>query len=163
MSELSFTVPGVPAPQGSLIRTRYGVRPDNPATRPWKQAVAWEAQALLGDLEIITGPVEITALLYFPRPKGHFGTGRNAAVLKASAPTFHQSKPDTDKLQRAIGDSLTGTLLRDDSQIVHWDVWKLYGAPPRAEITVRALTKALPSEPILEAAADDLATERSPA
>jgi Holliday junction resolvase RusA-like endonuclease len=143
VSDISLTVPGVPAPQGSLIR------PDNPATRPWKQAIAWEARAALGHFDLITGPVEIIARLYFPRPKSHFGTGRNASVLKATAPSFHQSKPDTDKLQRAIGDSLTGVLLRDDSQIVHWDVWKFYGNPPRAELELHLLTESATLAPRL--------------
>lgn len=31
---IEFTVPGIPAPQGSKVRTKWGMREDNPATRP---------------------------------------------------------------------------------------------------------------------------------
>lgn len=138
MAEVTFTVPGVPAPQGSKTRTKWGVREDNPATRPWRSAIAWEATAAMQGLDILTGPVEVLVHFVFPRPKSHFGTGTRGEVLKESAPKLHTSPPDADKLERAIGDSLRGIVLRDDAQIAHWDVWKLYGQP-HAEIVVREL------------------------
>jgi crossover junction endodeoxyribonuclease RusA len=61
----------------------------------------------------------------FTRPKGHYGTGKNANRLKVSAPDFHLVKPDADKLQRAIGDSIEQSgLVRGDQQIVNWSVSK---------------------------------------
>ena len=142
--EIRFTVLGEPIPQGSKARNRFGggVREDNPRTKPWRQAVAAEAIEAMDGRDLLTGPLEVHAVFYFNRAKGHFGTGKNAEILKASAPLFHEKKPDVDKLQRAIGDSLTGHVMRDDSQIVHWNVWKLYGAP-RAEILVRRVQPAL--------------------
>jgi len=146
---IAFKVAGVPAPQGSKTRTRWGgIREDNPATRPWREAVAWAAtQAMQGGdpeghsriLEVrppLTGPLELAVAFYFPRPKHHYGTGRNADRLKDTAPTWCATKPDTDKLIRAIGDAITGIICRDDSQIVRVTAWKLYGTPA-AEITVR--------------------------
>ena len=42
---VAFTVLGEPAPQGSKVRNRYGgIRESNPRTRPYRQAVAAEAQ-----------------------------------------------------------------------------------------------------------------------
>lgn len=138
MAEVSFTVPGIPAPQGSKTRTRYGVREDNPATRPWRAAVAWEATAAMQMREWLTGPLGLEVSFYFPRPKNHFGTGSKANTLKPAAPEWHASKPDADKLVRAIGDSLTGIVARDDSLIARVLVEKLYGAS-RAEIRVYEL------------------------
>lgn len=147
---VSFTVPGVPAPQGSKVRTRYGMREDNPATRPWRQAVAWEATVAMtatrGDVDFmpdsrvapLVGPLELEAVFYFPRPKSHYRTGKLAGQLKPSAPFHHATKPDGDKLVRAIGDAITGVVCRDDSQIVRCTFEKRYGQP-RAEVTVRAL------------------------
>lgn len=134
---IAFKVAGVPAPQGSKTRTRWGgIREDNPATKPWRSAVAWEATAAMHGTQPLTGPLELAVTFYFPRPKSHYGTGKNADRLKDTAPTWCATKPDTDKLIRAIGDAITGIVCRDDSQIVRVTAWKLYGTPA-AEITVR--------------------------
>lgn len=134
---IKFTIAGIPAPQGSKTRTNWGVREDNPATKPWRSSVAWEATAAMSqlDAEPLAGPVQVHALFYFPRPKSHYGTGRNAETLKESAPAYVATKPDLDKLLRAIGDGITGIVVRDDNQIVSLSARKLYGTP-RAVIAV---------------------------
>lgn len=142
MAEVTFTIPGVPAPQGSKVRTKWGVREDNPATRPWRAAVAWEATAAMQGGALFTRPVVVEARFVFPRPPSHYRAGQNAHLLTASAPRFHDRAPDLDKLQRAIGDALSGVLLRDDKQIVAWHTVKRYGAvdePARADVTVTEL------------------------
>ena len=48
-------------------------------------------------------------------------------MLKENAPVYHCGKPDTDKLIRAIGDSLTGIVVRDDSRFVILQARKMYG------------------------------------
>lgn len=143
MNQISFTVPGVPAPQGSKTRTKWGVREDNPATRPWRQAVGWEATAAMHaeEFDALLGPLALEVVFYFPRPKSHYRTGRHAGVLKDSAPDFHTAKPDADKLLRAIGDALTGLVCRDDSQFALVRAEKVYGEP-RALILVRELEQA---------------------
>lgn len=132
----SFTIIGVPAPQGS--KTPWGSEA-NPNTKPWRATVAAEAafhrDQITGD-SLAAGPLKVTARFYFPRPKSHYRTGKRANELKDNAPTFCATKPDLDKLQRAIGDALTGVLIRDDNQIVHWVALKLYGAPARCELTI---------------------------
>ena len=137
MSEVSFVVPGVPAPQGSKTRTKWGVREDNPATRPWRTAVAWEATVAMQGRLPLDGPLALHVDFYFPRPKSHYGSGRNAAELKAAAPLLHSVKPDCDKLLRALADSLSGIVCRDDAQFVVVAARKLYGSPC-AEVTVSA-------------------------
>jgi Holliday junction resolvase RusA-like endonuclease len=49
--------------------------------------------------------------------------------------------PDLDKLIRAVGDSLTGTVITDDSRIVRISARKLYaeGIEPGATISVKSL------------------------
>ena len=141
MTEVTFTVAGVPHPQGSKVRTRYGMREDNPNTRPWRSAVAHEATEAMQGREPLTGPLELHATFYFPRPKSHYRTGTYAGVLKDGAPDWHTSKPDADKLLRAIGDSITGIIARDDSMLAVVRAEKMYGTP-RAVITVRELVGA---------------------
>ena len=89
--------------------------------------------------DLIAGPVVVTIGFYFQRPKGHYGTGRNALAVRASAPPQMTTMPDVDKLARCALDALSGVIFRDDAQIVTLHVGKRYGEPERAEIMVREL------------------------
>jgi crossover junction endodeoxyribonuclease RusA len=135
---IELTIIGIPAPQGSKTRTRFGVREDNKRTAPWRATVAAEAFTVWHGKQPIDSPVEVDALFVFPRPKSHYRTGRNAHLLKDTAPAWCSTKPDADKLARAIGDALTGVLLRDDNLIVEWRIRKVYGHPARCELRIAA-------------------------
>lgn len=140
MSEISFVVAGAPVPQGSKTKTRWGgIREDNPRTKPWRDAVASDAMAALNGGDLLLGPVFVDVSLVIARPQSHFGTGRNAGVLKPSAPYWCTTRPDADKVARAIGDALAGVLYRNDGQVAVWAIRKYYGEPTRAEITVRTV------------------------
>lgn len=71
--------------------------------------------------EPINVPIKVEIWFEFPRPKSHFGTGKNANTLKSNAPYHHVSKPDIDNLQKFVMDALNGIYWRDDSliSIVH--------------------------------------------
>lgn len=150
---LSFTVIGVAAPQGSKTKTRWGVREDNPRTKPWRLDVrekAVDAVEMLSPgyrAELWAAAVEVRAVFWLPRPQAHYRTGAHSGELKPNAPLYCPKKFDLDKLCRAVGDSLTATVLRDDVQIVHWDPWKLYGEPARCEITVAVVGSLPPFSP----------------
>lgn len=126
---IEIVVPGEPAPQGSKTRTRWGVREDNPNTKPWRNAVAGYALEAMSGRALIGDPVRLEVAFTFARPKGHYGTGRNAGTLKASAPVHCDKAPDLDKLLRAVGDALTGVVLVDDARIVEVHARKTYGTP----------------------------------
>lgn len=130
-----IVVHGIAAPQGS--KTPWGSEA-NPNTRPWRAAVAAEAAVVMVGRSQLQGPARVHARFYFPRPKSHYRTGKLAHVLKDTAPSWHTTKPDADKLQRAVGDSLTGIVFRDDSQIAVWRVEKRYGEPARCELEIEA-------------------------
>jgi len=84
----------------------------------------------------------LAVMLYFdmPRPKGHYGTGRNAGVLKASAPKEHTKKPDIDNLVKFVLDALHGVYWRDDSIITSIWAKKSYSEKPK---TIVVIDKAL--------------------
>lgn len=84
----------------------------------------------------LTGPLVIDCVFYMPRPKYHYGTGRNSGKLKPSAPVFHVRKPDTSNLVKFIEDCLNGVCWKDDSQIYQITATKRYGEEPRTEITI---------------------------
>lgn len=114
-----------PAPQGS--KTKWGTEA-NPRTAPWRAAVAAKASEVMIERghAPLDGPVKAEIHFYFPRPKAHFGTGRNAGVLKESAPKVKDSMPDLDKLIRAIGDALTDVVITDDAKIAQVEATKHY-------------------------------------
>jgi crossover junction endodeoxyribonuclease RusA len=141
---LDFIVLGEPQPQGSKTvgRTRAGgsfVREDNPATAPWRQAVAAAALKAIDEQPLWTGPLRLVATFVFRRPASHFGTGRNAGRLKPSSPLYVRGRPDVDKLLRAVGDALTGIVWRDDAQLVIVHAEKHYGEPACAHLVVEEL------------------------
>jgi crossover junction endodeoxyribonuclease RusA len=134
---VSFTVHGLPISQGS--KNPFGGESNAKKLKPWRASIAAEAGEQMNGQPLESGPVRLYGAFYFPRPKSHYGTGRNAGVLKASAPKHITKVPDLDKLVRAVGDALTNVVLRDDAQIVHLYVWKLWGEAARCEITVERL------------------------
>lgn len=138
---VEFTIPGIPGHQGSRTRGRYGGSfDDNSDLAPWrKDAIACALEARPADASgpVFVGPVFVWARFVFPRLKGHYGTGRNARILKESAPYWVTTKPDTDKCQRALGDVLTFSgIVRDDSQIVRWEAEKVYGDLPYVDVAI---------------------------
>jgi len=121
-SELSFTVPGVPIPQGSKRLGRHGTRfvvlDDNDAKlRPWRRAVALVARqaARRTDTCPWDGPVLLALTFVMPRPK------------TAAKRLLPHVKPDLSKLIRAVEDSLTeGGVWTDDSRVVAISATKRY-------------------------------------
>lgn len=107
MSDLSFFVPGVPAPQGSKSMSRSGhMYEANKRLKPWREALVHHAARAYHEDPIDT-PVRVTAVFYFPKPRTtrfkHHPAG----------------KPDVDKLCRAVLDSLTiARVIRDDARVV---------------------------------------------
>lgn len=127
---LSFSVLGVPAPQGSF-RAAYSQKSKRAfvvqsckRTMPWRQEVAAKAEQAKDGQRVLTleGPLKLTAYFFMPRPKGHYGK----KGLRPSAPQFPDKKPDLSKLVRALEDAMTGIVYVDDAQIVLYDVAKLY-------------------------------------
>lgn len=138
---IEIEVIGTPAPQGSKVKTKWGMREDNPNTAPWRGLVAFQAAHVMRGKPALDGPLKLEVTFTFTRPASHFGTGKNAGVLKANAPTWKDGKPDYDKLCRAIGDALTdGGVIRDDARIALAIIHKIYGEQASARILVTELT-----------------------
>lgn len=152
--EIAFTVEGLPQTagskrafalkrrDGSLVKRPNGspvinVTDDNPKSHGWKNDVAGAARAQVGrDFGLIDGPIVLSLCFYLPRPKSHFGSGRNSSILKPASPVQHLQKPDVLKLARAVEDALTGVVWRDDCLIVNEVIGKAWGEPARVEIQI---------------------------
>jgi Holliday junction resolvase RusA-like endonuclease len=142
---ISFFVAGIPVPKGSAKAFHHKqsgkiiVHQDNrDKQRPWVSAIAFEA-GVRGTSTLTRGPLKVTMDFAMPRVKSHFGTGKNADKLKESAPCYHTSKPDLDKLCRCVKDALTGVIWNDDSQVAILWARKSYGDKPGVEITIEAI------------------------
>lgn len=108
MTEVSFFVPGVPAPQGSKTLNRYGAMYEaNKRLKPWRDQVVFHAKRAHGRGDPIDAAVKVTAVFWFPKP-------RTTKFKEHPA-----GKPDVDKLCRAVLDSLTiARVIRDDARVV---------------------------------------------
>lgn len=128
---LILTVHGTPAPQGSKTRNRAAAMYESSAkVKPWREAVKTAAlDALSYDIcwSPLIEPVRVEVTFTLARPKHHYGTGRNAGVVKASAPQHPTGKPDVDKTTRATLDALTDAgVWRDDSFVTSLTATKAY-------------------------------------
>ena len=141
---ISFFVPGIPATAGSktpFVNKKTGkvsMVPANKKQKPWMAIVRSYAQdAYAGPL--FRGAIQLECKFYLPRPKGHYGTGKNADRLKPSAPAYPVGKPDCTKLLRAAEDALKGVIWHDDAQVVKQVNSKNYGDQPGVEILISGM------------------------
>ncbi len=130
---------GLPAPQGSKRHVGHGIMIESSKkVKPWREAVKTAALTVQDDQPPLDGPIDVTVHFYLPRPKGHYGTGRNTGKLKHSAPSHPATRPDVDKLVRSTLDALGDAyMFTDDSQVVNLVAGKRYATnerPPGATI-----------------------------
>lgn len=143
MNEISFAVRGLPVAQGTArafvaggkARIATDANRSNSPIGAWRAAIASAAAAAMGASDEMMGepawktPVTVTVWFVFPRPLSHYlpaGARRPEPELRLDAPRFHTSKPDIDKLERALLDGITNVVVRDDSQVAGVRKWKVY-------------------------------------
>lgn len=136
-----------PAPQGSK---RYvgGNRASggrfieaSKKLEPFRVAIGMEVHRYMADTpgaKTFTEPVEVEATFVLPRPK----------TVTRPWPSV---APDTDKLQRALGDSISleryclgPALLADDALIVMWTAQKIYGTKEEMGVYFKVKPATLP-------------------
>jgi crossover junction endodeoxyribonuclease RusA len=145
MIELQTTMPGLPRPQGSvkpMFNRKSGtgfVKYADSTIEHRNNLIAWLMATWTR--EPLTCAVTVMATFGFERPKSHYRTGRSTShLLRDDAPQDHIQAPDTDKLQRLVGDALEQAgVLANDSQISNWlatKVWVDRGGEVGTAITV---------------------------
>jgi len=151
---VQFSVAGQPQTAGSkraFVNKQSGkaiVTDDNKKGKPWRADVQAAANQAIELTELLDGPLILETCFYFLRPQSHYGSGKNAKKLKASAPPWPKTRPDTTKLLRAMEDALTGVLWRDDSQIVFQVAAKKYSEFPGATVAVYSLPDRIEADPV---------------
>lgn len=143
---IEITVLGIPATQGNKTGRPFrrkdgslGVAMTEGKTKKaeehlhsWRGMIATAASMTLQEKgsSLLDGPVVVEVTFYLPRAKN------------AKKKLFPDTRPDLDKLQRAVGDALSGIAYADDSRIVDWRPRKRFAdqwghGRPGAAILVR--------------------------
>lgn len=146
---IAFRVNGLPVPGGSKTSFAFIGRDDKPHSRvvdaagkknkDWKRWVAMVASDH-APKELLSVPLRVEMRFLLLRPKGHYGTGKNAGTIKRSALLHPTVKPDVLKLARSTEDAMTGVIWRDDSATVDLVLSKRYvSKDPGVEIEITAL------------------------
>jgi Holliday junction resolvase RusA-like endonuclease len=124
---VTFTVRGIPVPQGSARafiaggRAIVATEAHRGSLGAWRTAIAQEARAAIGDAALLAGPVAVRVDFVMARPRSHYlpANGRRSEpVLRLDAPMWHTGKPDVNKLERALFDALKAVVWHDDEQVV---------------------------------------------
>lgn len=138
---VAFTVAGVPKgqprPQAFVMRGRARVYDPGTAAE-WKWLVASAAKSL-APFKPWEGPVKVSMILRFPRPKSHFNS---KGLLKPQlAGACQGSKPDAENCAKAILDALNGLgFWKDDAQVSTLIVHKQYTCDaPHSEIAMQPI------------------------
>lgn len=127
MIRIAFDCDGLPVGQAALRHSRHGAAyyPNAADLRPWKATLAAAAAEAMAGREPLAGALAARVVFRLPRPRGHYGK----RGLLPSAPPWPDRRPDLDHLIRAVGDAMSGVVLRDDAQLVVLHAQKVYGSP----------------------------------
>jgi crossover junction endodeoxyribonuclease RusA len=125
---MTIIVPGIAAPQGSKRHVGNGRMVEScTRVKAWREAIAYAAIEAQGSKPSIAGPVSIVIWFLLPRPK------------RAKFRNYPATRPDLDKLVRAVFDALTqARVWFDDGQVTSLTSMKMWAddGGPRVEITL---------------------------
>ena len=76
--------------------------------------------------EKMTKPIRCILNFYCKRPKTHYKTGKNAHILKDTAPKYNINNKDLDNTVKFVLDALNDKLYTDDSLIFEISCSKMY-------------------------------------
>lgn len=136
---VSFIIPGPPVGKGRPRFNRTTGRaytPEKTASyenlvrmafcQAYPQWMVWSKDRALR--------MEIAA--YYPPPSSISKKKREAML---NGKIKYTKKSDVDNILKAVADALNGVAYADDSSIAEVHVWKYYGEPARAEVTIEPL------------------------
>lgn len=127
-------IEGAPVAQGRprfTTRGGYARAYDPPKSKEWKEEVARQIKLSLPSPYPLfkEGPLVVNLDFYMPKPKS-----LPKKVID------HVKKPDLDNLGKAIKDAMNGLVYKDDSQVVHLIIRKMY-AITKPGVNIEVFTK----------------------
>lgn len=112
---------------------------DNPKTKVWQNQIALTVKSEIqhGNIDFMTPTLNaVTVSAIFVLKRGKAVTRKDPTV-----------KPDIDKLARTVLDALTGVVYKDDSQVCHLTLGKIYGAANALEGVFLFIKEEVDDEP----------------
>jgi Holliday junction resolvase RusA-like endonuclease len=134
MSEIRFSVPGVPVAKARPRVTRRGITYTPAKTVRYEERVREFAN---GNVQLLIGPLEMSIVAYWPckgAPRKH----------NPRSQAWKLTRPDGDNIAKTITDALNGIAYRDDSEIARLTVEKVHCAQdqlPRVEVLIREISE----------------------
>lgn len=130
MTQITFHAEGIPAPKGSKVRTRYGMRESSKRVKPWEQVVT-AAAIVAGDeaglFEALTPPYRVEMWFYIAKP-------RTSRATHPVAPAIG----DLDKCVRSTADAIVNAgLIEDDRHITQLYAEKTWAINETPGVIVR--------------------------
>jgi Holliday junction resolvase RusA-like endonuclease len=136
---IRILVPGQPVAKGRPKITTIGGKPrayTPEKTVRYENLVALAGAKVMDGRELLEGPLRLTIFAHFQLPKK---VSKERRAKAAAGQDWHTSRPDGDNVLKAVGDALNGIVWRDDAQIAHPEIIKLYREIPELVIEVRPL------------------------
>lgn len=129
---------GQPRPRARRFKDRVIIY-DPKTAKPWREAVSSTVARAVDTPR--SGPLELVMTFQLPRPKSHYGTGKNKDLVKKSAPQFHSQKSDIDNIIKSTLDAMNGVLYKDDAQVSKITAQKVWADfPELAGLALEART-----------------------
>lgn len=135
MTEIEFTVPGIPIGKERPRAARVGgfIRMYTPKkSLDYETDVAFKASLALGDQPPLESPVAMHIKAFYPIAASWTKKKQQAALAGQIPP----GKPDLDNVAKAVLDALNGVAYLDDKQVVRLVLTKEYSFEPRVEIRI---------------------------
>lgn len=123
----AFFVSGTPTAKGNIRRNRWGASYDaTKGLQDWLDAIRAAALDASDVAGVSAEPIGLELTFFMPRPLAHHVAGDRDRPLRADAPTWPTTRPDVDKLTRAVLDGLKGVVYGDDGQVAYLRAHKVY-------------------------------------
>lgn len=123
-------------------RPRFARRGRGVVAYEKKEMKAWRAECsklikeAFGSERLIECPLKIDVTFYIQPPK-YISCKKKIREKLEAEEIFCSKKPDIDNYLKALLDSMTGIIFKDDGQVVECRAKKLYSSKPRIEFIIK--------------------------
>ncbi len=112
---VAFIIPGRPVPAARMTRRGKYVKPNAQRYLAYKEAVGWEARAVMKNTPPLGGAIAVEIWAYLSK-------GRRMG--------------DVDNIGKAVLDGMNKIVYEDDEQVVDLTIHRREGLPQRTEVKV---------------------------
>lgn len=127
-----------PKPQSRPRFTRFGKPYDPPEMKAWRNSCQLLIASEYRGQPMLEGALRARLRFYIKPPQYLSKVKKyHQALIDEVIPV--DKKPDIDNYEKALYDSMSGIVFKDDGQIALYDVGKFYSLNPRIEIEIEEM------------------------